>query len=203
MSERQDDDLTPGRQEPQEEVDPRADAANTREQKVISDPLGLAGTPDPDAPSRRPRPRIVSLLGEFFKMSRTTAILLVTFVLVAILYSMVKDAPVLRVGPVGPPMTTSETEPATTTDPVTSPSPTEQVTGTTVPTTTTGPLPTVGTTGNPSPEGQQATTSAPGLPGTQTTGQQPQGTQPQPQQQPLQVPQETAVAPTGDGQTTE
>src|SRR5699024_3155151 len=40
------------------------------------DPLGLGGTPPPDAPSRSPKPRIVALLGEFFRMSRTTAILL-------------------------------------------------------------------------------------------------------------------------------
>ncbi|MDX2356622.1 hypothetical protein [Dietzia sp. PP-33] len=205
MSERRDDDPTPDRRGPQDEVDPRTDPAHTRDLQVTGDPLGLGGTPDPDAPSRRPRPRIVSLLGEFFKMSRTTAILLVTFVLVAILYSMVKSEPVLSVRSPAPQATTSESEPGTSTDPSTSPSPSEQATETSVPTVTTPSAPTGGTTSDPSSEGRQATTSAPGGPGDQTqqtqqTQQSPQDVQPQPQQQPQQVPEGAAAVPTGGDQ---
>ena len=64
------DDAT--RQEPVLRQDPSA-----REQP---DPLGLGGTPPPDAPSRRPKPAIVALIGEFLSMSRTTAILLLSLI---------------------------------------------------------------------------------------------------------------------------
>lgn len=87
------------------------------EQVVPDDPLGLGGTPDPDAPSRRPRPRVISLLGEFFRMSRTTAILLAVFVVVGALYLVVRAEPVFQVGTPGPAEPTG-TAPATPTDEV-------------------------------------------------------------------------------------
>nr|WP_107755980.1 MULTISPECIES: hypothetical protein [unclassified Dietzia]AVZ38910.1 hypothetical protein CT688_04865 [Dietzia sp. JS16-p6b]MBB1029225.1 hypothetical protein [Dietzia sp. DQ11-38-2] len=177
MAERRDDDTTPDDRTPDDTA-----ATTTREPVITSDPLGLGGTTDPDAPSRRPRPKVLSLLGEFFSMSRTTAILLVTFVVVGILYSMVREQPVVAIRtPAPPPATTTEVEPTAPTGTPTSTPPTEPVTGTTVPTTTTPTAPTGVPTGTQAPGGQPTTSPAPARPGTPTTQQAPQGTQTQPQ----------------------
>ena len=88
------------------------------------DPLGLGGTPPPDAPSRSPKPRIVALLGEFFRMSRTTAILLGAFVLAGVLYLLVRDEPVVAFGPQpaqDPTGTSEPAEPAEPADPSSTP----------------------------------------------------------------------------------
>lgn len=163
----------------------RTEAATAREPLISGDPLGLGGTTDPDAPSRRPRPKIVSLLGEFFRMSRTTAILLVAFVLVAILYSMVKDDPVARLGTPPPQTDTAETEPSAPAEGTTpveeSPTPETSIDQTTVPTATpqTSP-PVTGTT----PPGRQTPTSPTGATGQQAPPQQsPQEQSPQEQAQ--------------------
>lgn len=182
MSERRDDDTTPVDHTPD---DTTPDAETTREPLITSDPLGLGGTTDPDAPSRRPRPKIVSLLGEFFRMSRTTAILLVAFVLVAVLYSLVKDDPVASFGTPPPQTDTVETEPpppAEGTTPVEG-SPTQETTvdQTTVPTAT--PQTSPPDTGTTPPTGQQAPTSPTGTTGQQAPPQQaPQEQSPQAQQ---------------------
>lgn len=91
------------------EVDPAGDeqaspSAATGEGPLITgDPLGLGKTPPPDAPSRKARPKIVALLGEFFRMSRATAILLIAFVVISALYLVVRENPVLQVrAPSGP-----------------------------------------------------------------------------------------------------
>src|SRR5699024_6592907 len=94
----------------------------------LPDPLGLGGTPPPDAPSRRPKPRFLALLGEFFRMSRTTAILLGAFVLAGALYLLVRDEPVVAFGPPAPPPTSA---PAVPDEPTSAP--TESVTETTEP----------------------------------------------------------------------
>ena len=85
-------------------------AGTTREPLISGDPLGLGKTPSPDAPSREARPKIVSLLGEFFRMSRSTAILLVAFVVVGAVYLVVRDDPVVRVGSPSGPSTSESTE---------------------------------------------------------------------------------------------
>ena len=145
------------------------------------DPLGLGGTPPPDAPSRSPKPRIVALLGEFFRMSRTTAILLGAFVLAGVLYLLVRDEPVVAFGPQPARDTTGTSEPAEPVDP--SSTPTDQTTDTTAPTSSSPPTPTgtgsrtTGTTAT----GGTATTGpgTDGLPG----GADPQSPQQQQQQQ--------------------
>lgn len=139
MSDNRDDDTAPHRQGPADEGDSRtgtarsdavsSNAVKSKEPLVSGDPLGLGGTTEPDAPSRDPRPKIAALLGEFFKMSRTTAILLVAFVLLSVLYAVVKDEPVVGIGPPAPApdqtseITPSETSPseATSTDGTSSP----------------------------------------------------------------------------------
>lgn len=142
------------------------------------DPLGLGGTPPPDAPSRSPKPRIVALIGEFFRMSRTTAILLGAFVLAGVLYLLVRDEPVVAFGPQPAQDPTGTSEPA---EP--SSTPTDQTTDTTAPTSSSPPTPTgtgsrtTGTTAT----GGTATTGpgTDGLPG----GADPQSPQQQQQQQ--------------------
>ncbi|MDV8000827.1 hypothetical protein [Rhodococcus sp. IEGM 1408] len=210
MTDKPEDDTSAARPDLAREGEPTT--STTPPQPVVSgDPLGLLGMPEPDAPSRRPRPKIVSLLGEFFKMSRTTAILLVTFVLVSILYSMVKDAPVLRVGP--PPVPTQTLVPSEQVTP--SPS-TEQATETSVPTEPTTSAPTELTTEDPESLSRQTTTPSSDRLGSRTTQQAPQGTQQQqqapqqqeqtqqqPQLQPQRVPEGTVAGPTGDGRTAE
>ena len=143
------------------------DDETTRER---TDPLGLGGVPEADAPSRDPRPRPLALLGEFLRMSRNTAILLAAFVLVGALYLLVKDEPVVNIG-TGTPAPTAPEGPSEPADP--SVSGTDDTTATTDPTPTTDPdstgttestVPTPGddpsTTperGRPSPQGGQAT----------------------------------------------
>jgi hypothetical protein len=155
------------------------------------DPLGLGGTPPPDAPSRSPKPRIVALLGEFFRMSRTTAILLGAFVLAGVLYLLVRDEPVVAFGPQpaqDPTGTSEPAEPAEPAEPVDpSSTPTDQTTETTAPTPSSSPTPT-GTgsrTTSTTVTGGTATTGpdAEGVPG----GADPQAPQ---QQQPQQSPQQ-------------
>lgn len=89
-----------------------APAGTSTEPLVSGDPLGLGGVPDPDAPSRRPKPELLSLAGEFFRMSRATAILLTMFVLAGALYLLVREVPVVSLGPAGP---TEPAEPANAT----------------------------------------------------------------------------------------
>lgn len=152
------------------------------------DPLGLGGTPPPDAPSRSPKPRIVALLGEFFRMSRTTAILLGAFVLAGVLYLLVRDEPVVAFGPQPAQDPTGTSEPAEPAEPVDpSSTPTDQTTETTAPTPSSSPTPTgtgSRTTGT-TVTGGTATTGpdAEGFPG----GADPQAPQ---QQQPQQSPQQ-------------
>ncbi len=152
------------------------------------DPLGLGGTPPPDAPSRSPKPRIVALLGEFFRMSRTTAILLGAFVLAGVLYLLVRDEPVVAFGPQPAQDPTGTSEPAEPAEPVDpSSTPTDQTTETTAPTPSSSPTPT-GTgsrTTSTTVTGETATTGpdAEGFPG----GADPQAPQ---QQQPQQSPQQ-------------
>lgn len=152
------------------------------------DPLGLGGTPPPDAPSRSPKPRIVAVLGEFFRMSRTTAILLGAFVLAGVLYLLVRDEPVVAFGPQPAQDPTGTSEPAEPAEPVDpSSTPTDQTTETTAPTPSSSPTPT-GTgsrTTSTTVTGGTATTGpdAEGFPG----GADPQAPQ---QQQPQQSPQQ-------------
>ncbi|MET3859322.1 hypothetical protein ABIE38_000219 [Dietzia sp. 2505] len=202
MAERRDDDTTPddptpdgttpntasvGELGPEAEDSARAEAATTREPLISGDPLGLGGTTDPDAPSRRPRPKIVSLLGEFFRMSRTTAILLVAFVLIAILYSMVKTDPVVNLRPPGAPITAEEPAPAEGTTPVEgTPTPETTIDQTTDPTATPQTSPPV--TGTTPPPGRQTPTSPTGATGQQAPPQQ----SPQEQSPQEQSPQEQA-----------
>lgn len=171
------------------------------------DPLGLGGTPPPDAPSRSPKPRIVALLGEFFRMSRTTAILLGAFVLAGVLYLLVRDEPVVAFGPQPAQDPTGTSEPA---EP--SSTPTDQTTETTAPTPSSSPTPTgtgSRTTGT-TVTGGTATTGpdADGLPGgadqqspqQQQQQQQQQSPQQQPDQQSQSQPQLQQEAP-GAGET--
>ena len=207
MSDKRDDDTTPARPGPAGEDGTPTESTTAREPLVSGDPLGLGGTSDPDAPSRRPRPRIVSLLGEFFKMSRTTAGILIAFVLIGALYLLVREEPVVAFGP--PPGPTQTEVP---TEEVTTPPSSEQVTETSVPTEPTSAAPTGVTTDDPA--SAPTTTSSPDRLGNRTTQQQPQATQqtqqtpqqqpqPQPQLQPQQVPEGAAAGPTGDGQIAE
>lgn len=148
------------------------------------DPLGLGGTPPPDAPSRRARPRIVALLVEFFRMSRTTAILLGAFVLAGALYLFVRDEPVVAFRPQPERESTGTSEPAEPVDP--SSTPTDQTTDTTAPTSSSPPIPTgtgSRTTGTTSPGGTATTgPDADRLPG---------GAEQQPPQQQQQSPQQS------------
>ncbi|MBB0996999.1 hypothetical protein G6024_07800 [Dietzia maris] len=143
------------------------------------DPLGLGGTPPPDAPSRRARPWIVALLVEFFRMSRTTAILLGAFVLAGALYLFVRDEPVVAFRPQPERESTGTSEPAEPVDP--SSTPTDQTTDTTAPTSSSPPIP----TGTGSRTTGTTATGADGLPGgaDQQSPQQQQQQQ-SPQQQP-------------------
>src|SRR5699024_6030983 len=77
-----------------------------------TDPLGLGGSPEPDAPSARCRPARWPLAGEFFRRARPTAILLAVFLLAGGLYLLVREDPVLNSGRAGP---AEPTEPATPT----------------------------------------------------------------------------------------
>lgn len=125
-----------------------------REPLVGSDPLGLGGTTAPDAPSRHPRPRILALLGEFFRMSRTTAVLLAAFLLVGALYLLVREDPVVGFGP--PPAAPEPTAPPVTDAPTTATEePTAPATSpaATSPTGTGAPQPTRAPTGTASPDG--------------------------------------------------
>lgn len=185
-----------------------AASATAREPLVSGDPLGIGGVPDPDAPSRRPRPKIVSLVGEFFKMSRTTAVLLVSFVLLSMVYAAVKDEPVYTVGPRPVPSQVDVPPEQTPT-----PSSAEPTTGTLVPTPPTTTAPTEVATEDAETESRQTTTPNSDGQGNQTTQQVPQETQQQtpqqqqtqqqPQLQPQRVPQGTAAGPPGGGQTAE
>lgn len=158
----------------------------------LPDPLGLGGTPPPDAPSRRPKPRFLALLGEFFRMSRTTAILLGVFVLAGALYLLVRDEPVVAFGPPAPPATSA---PAVPDEPTSAPTESATETRDPTPTSATGPSETDPlTTGTSVPEG--TATSSPGTDGRfggtvrQTPQQQPAPQQTQqtrlPQQEPEQ-----------------
>ena len=163
----------------------RASSETSREPVVSGDPLGLGGASDPDAPSRRPKPKVLALIGEFLKMSRTTAILLVAFVLVGALYIVVKDEPVVNWTPREPAETTEVETSTTSTGETGTPE-------TTAPTSaaeeTTSPNGATATTEVPTPQGDdevvepQATNPAPSgasstVPeGTDTAGAAPTGT---------------------------
>lgn len=150
------------------------------------DPLGLGGTTPPDAASRRPRPAVVELLIEFFKMSRTTAILLIAFVLAAALYLLVRENPVVAFGTPPRPASaeTSTTDPETTRTSDAETTPTDEETATTetsVPTTSG-----TDTSETTVPQGQRTATpgESPAGDGIQQTPQTPQGqSQPIPQSQ--------------------
>ncbi|HMT48510.1 hypothetical protein [Dietzia sp. UBA5065] len=83
----------------------------TGEPPVGRDRSNPGGTPDPDGRSRRPRPAILALAGEFLRMSRTTAVLLIAFVLTGALYLLVREQPVVGFGP-APAPAPATTEPA-------------------------------------------------------------------------------------------
>ncbi|MGX1857907.1 hypothetical protein ACWIFB_10845 [Dietzia sp. NPDC055340] len=156
------------------------------------------------AARHRARPEWLSVVIEFFTMSRSTLVLLVAFVLIAALYSFVRQDPVVAINsPPRPAPTQSETTQSETTrtdaTETADPSPTDQ---STEPTATTDAAETSGTgtpqtsvprdsrlvepgqgTGAQGTDGQQPQQSAPGV--TQAPqGQQPQQPQlPQPQTQ--------------------
>ena len=156
---------------------------------------------DTPAETRRNRPEWVSIVIEFFTMSRSTLVLLIAFVLVAGLYSVVRQDPVVAFNsPPRPDPTQSETTETGTTGTDTTgtdgPSPTDETTGTTAatddqeptgtdtsPTTSTGPQRQFdqgdGTAG-------QQTLQSPT--GTQQTQQVPQGQQAPQQSAQTQVP---------------
>lgn len=133
MTENPDDRTTNDEVDPAEVKRRSQTAAGSREslkEPLISgDPLGLGGEQDPDAPSRRPRPKLLALAGEFLRMSRTTAILLTAFVLVGVLYLVVKEEPAVNLRPREPavssettttPDTTGETKSSESTAPTSS-----------------------------------------------------------------------------------
>lgn len=127
---------------------PTSAAGAPKEPLVSGDPLGFGGTSDPDAPSRRPKPKLLSLAGEFLRMSRTTMILLAAFMLVGALYLLVKDEPVVNLGPRQPAVPTeAETPPSSL------PSETAESSETTAPT---SPI-----EESTSPSGATATTAVP------------------------------------------
>lgn len=132
----------------------------------VADPLGLGGVSDADAPSRKPRPRVLALAGEFLRMSRATAILLGVFVLVGALYLLVKDDPVVRVG-TGSPAPTAPADPGGVDDSTTTGTD-DATTTTSEPTPTTDPDST-GTTEStvPTTEDNPSTTTDRGRPGPQ------------------------------------
>lgn len=139
---------------------------------VREDPPGLGEMPEPDAPSRRPRPRVLALLGEFFRMSRTTAILLVAFVMLGSLYLVVRAEPVVQFGTPGS-SEDAETAPEDPTEENGS-EPTDATTGQTSPGEVTSPSSSPGTppvdddeeaTTSPGGRGSQAGTSVPEEPG--------------------------------------
>ena len=177
MSDIRDDETTPDRQGPPRDGGTSTEPTTAQMPPAGGDLLGVGGMPDPDAPSRRPRPKIVSLLAEFLKMSRTTAILLGMFVLVGALYSIAKEEPVVAVRTPHPPVATETGTPAPTEPTAT---PTEPATGTTVPTATPQTSPPV--TGTTTPQGQQVPTPAPGGTGQAPQQQAPQQPVPQGQQ---------------------
>ena len=166
------------------------------------DPLGLGGTPPPDAPSRSLKPRIVALLGEFFRMSRTTAILLGAFVLASALYLVVRDEPVVAFGPQPAQDPTGTSEPTEPVDP--SSTPTDQTTDTTAPSSPPTPTGTGSRTTGTTVTGGTATTGsdAEGLPGgvDQQSPQQQQQSPQQPDQQSQSQPRLQQEAP-GTGET--
>lgn len=142
-----------------------ADSRDDDADRDRTDPLGLGGVPDVDAPSRKPQPRRLALLGEFLRMSRTTAILLGVFVLVSALYLLVKDDPVVNFNP-GPP---APTEPADPTGPEESTTTaTDDATDTSEPTPTTDPDST-GTTDSTVPTTEDDSGTTPGRGGVQLT----------------------------------
>lgn len=155
-------DEDPGRDAAGREAAPRETAAS-REPLVGSDPLGLGGSTAPDAPSRKPKPRVLALLGEFFRMSRTTAVLLTAFVLVGALYLLVREDPVVNFGPPAP-------GPEPTAPPVTEDAPTEPTDEPTAPTGATTPGAPTGT-GEAGATGTAVPTGTPGTgDGTAGTG---------------------------------
>lgn len=173
-----------------------------RDDETTSDPPGLGGLPAPDAASRRPRPKIVSLLAEFFRMSRTTAILLGAFIVISVLYAVVKDEPVVGIGNPAPESSSVETEPA---EPSTSaPDSSTSVTETTVPTSTDATTSQLSETTETSDSARvdrgQTPTTVPGRPGATATQPPAQG-QPQQGQSQQQAPDGGTAAPPEGGQT--
>lgn len=76
-------------------------------------PADAASHPNSHRASARARPEALSLVIEFFKMSRTTAVLLIVFVLTAALYMLVRQDPVVAFN--APPRPdTSQTDPTGT-----------------------------------------------------------------------------------------
>lgn len=121
----------------------------------------------PAASARRMLPRIplrggelVALIREFFHMSKSSAVLVVAFLLVLLLYSWVRDEPVIGRSPAPEPAVTSELppEPAPTEDPVTATEPSATESAATEPSAT-GPAAT---------ESAPTTTAATGSPETST-----------------------------------
>lgn len=159
MSDKADDETAPQRDEKLDRAAAPTARHRARESESLigGDPLGLGGTTDPDAPSQHPRPKFVSLVVEFFKMSRTTAALLVAFVLLGALYLTVKQDPVVGIGTPSDRPTTTETTPE---------QPAEQTPDDEVPTGGTdtedpSPVPTTGPTPTTAPPpGQQGRTTA-------------------------------------------
>lgn len=126
---------------------------------------------------RRSRPEALSILIEFAKMSRTSAILLIAFLLTAALYMVVRQDPVVAFGsPPGPAPTRSESTevdvPGSDEQPTT-----QQPVGTTV---TSGPEATTGTS--------DAATSVSAGPRRAESGEPPTGEQTQQTSAPLPAP---------------
>lgn len=158
-----------------------------------SDDTNAVGETSPSA-----RAEALSLVVEFFKMSRTTMILLIAFVLTLALYMLVREDPVVafgsppRSGPTpsettdtrtsttdGPSTAEQSTEPTATTEPSGSETPTDtSATETSVPAGQRGADPGEGTTGGQPPSTQASQNpQAPGAQAPQQTQQQPQQTQ--------------------------
>lgn len=182
--------------------DDQTTPATSREPLIGGDPLKIGGMTDPDAPSRRPQPKVVALLGEFFRMSRTTAVLLGAFFLAGALYLLVREEPVVAFGPTPAPVPVEPSAPVSPTPSVSEspsatsePTPTEPTSPSDIDTTT------VDTTDPTATKRREATT--PAGPGGRTTAQT-QQEQPQPQQQPqLQVPDAGAAGSPEAGQVVE
>ncbi len=179
------------------ELDPTGDeqsppSTGTADEPLVSGgPLGLGESPPPDSPSRHPRPKILSLLGEFFRMSRATAILLTVFVVVGVLYLIVREDPVVGFGPAPTPTTSGSTETSSATP--TEATPTEATpTAATSAATPTAATPTGGMSApTATPQSQQSATGVP-APGGDGQQQAPQEQAPQQQQQ---VPEGGAASP--------